>query len=325
MPLDRGEVMDARPSAMRCALWICAVVVGLTGSALSLGADPVDSITVQAQREREKLEHDVNQFVSTAIVQSHYDESLERWTYAPVCPLVAGVSRELGEFVLARVSQIARTAGAPLGAEKCQPNFFVIVSPDDPAPRLARLTHKNGGQLFNYETGAELKKFVEISRPVRVWYNTGATSIDGASMMSELVDTGSFHAQRFENSRGPEPVHNTLPSIYGSRTNASLVTRDILSVIIVVDAKKVTDINIGQLADYVGLIGLAQINLDKDLDDAPTILSLFRGSEAARPKEMTEWDKALLHALYSTPQRSKMQISAMQTAALKDITSNSTH
>jgi hypothetical protein len=78
--------MDARPSAMRCALWICAVVVGLTGSALSLGADPVDSITVQAQREREKLEHDVNMFVSTAIAQSHYDESLERWTYAPVCP-----------------------------------------------------------------------------------------------------------------------------------------------------------------------------------------------------------------------------------------------
>jgi len=104
-----------------------------------------------------------------------------------------------------------------------------------------------------------------------------------------------------------------------------LVTRDILSVIIVVDAKQATDINIGQLADYVGVIGLAQINLDKDLGDAPTILSLFRGSEASRPKGMTEWDKALLHALYSTPQKSKMQISQMQTAALKDIASNSTH
>jgi hypothetical protein len=317
--------MDARPSALSRAGWISAVAVVLTASAVPVSADTPESITVQAQREREKLEHDVNMFVSTAIAQSHYDESLERWTYAPVCPLVAGVSKELGEFVLARVSQIAGTAGAPLGAEKCKPNFFVIVSPDDPAPRLTKLTHKNGGQLFNYETGEELKKFVEISRPVRVWYNTGATSIDGASMMSELFDTGSEHAKTFNNSRGPEPIHNSLPSIYGSRTNVSLVTKDILSVIVVVDAKKVSDINIGQLADYVGVIGLAQINLDKDLGDAPTILSVFRGSVASRPNEMTEWDKALLHALYSTPQRSKMQISAMQTATLKDITSNSTH
>jgi hypothetical protein len=203
--------MDARPSALSRAGWISAVAVVLTASAVPVSADTPESITVQAQREREKLEHDVNMFVSTAIAQSHYDESLERWTYAPVCPLVAGVSKELGEFVLARVSQIARTAGAPLGAEKCKSNFFVIVSPDDPAPRLTKLTHKNGGQLFNYETGEELKKFVEISRPVRVWYNTGATSIDGASMMSELFDTGSEHAKTFNNSRGPEPIHNSLP------------------------------------------------------------------------------------------------------------------
>jgi hypothetical protein len=272
--------MDAQSSAISRVVWLCAVAVMLTASAVPVGADTPESITVQAQRDREKLEHDVNVFVSTAIAQSRYDESIERWTYRSVCPLVAGVSKELGEFVLARVSAIARTAGAPLGAEKCKPNFFVIISPDDPKPRLTRLTHKNGGQLFNYETGEELKKFVEISRPVRVWYNVGATSIDGASMMSELVDTGSEHAKTFNNSRGPEPISNTLPSIYGSRTNASLVTRDILSVIIVVDVKKVTDINIGQLADYVGVIGLAQITLDKDLGDAPTILSIFRGSEA---------------------------------------------
>jgi hypothetical protein len=36
--------------------------------------------------------------------------------------------------------------------------------------------------------------------------------------------------------------------------------------------------------------------------------------------EMTVWDKALLHALYSTPQRSKAQLSEMQTAMLNEIT-----
>jgi hypothetical protein len=75
-----------------------------------------------------------------------------------------------------------------------------------------------------------------------------------------------------------------------------------------------------QLCDYIGMIGRAQINLDKDLGEAPTILSIFRGAGESRPKEMTDWDKALLHALYSTPQRNKMQLSEMQTAVLKDIT-----
>jgi hypothetical protein len=125
--------------------------------------------------------------------------------------------------------------------------------------------------------------------------------------------------------RGLDPVYNTLPSQYGSRLNASLVTRDILSVIVVVDGTKVRDLNFGQLSDYIGMIGLAQIDLDKDLGDAPTILNLFRGSEESRPKEMTVWDKALLHALYSTSQRSKLQVSQIQTAALNEIVAGSAH
>jgi hypothetical protein len=317
--------MDARPSAISLAVWISAVAVVLTASAVPVSADTPESITVQAQRERDKLKHDVNIFVSTAIVQSHNEESLERWTYAPICPLVAGLNKVQGEFVLGRLSQIVRTAGAPLAPEKCKPNFIVIVSPD-PGPRLKKMAGHNGGQTFNYETGPKLKKFVESTRPIRIWYNAGATSIDGASMVSELVDTGSEHAKKFNNSRGSEPISNTLPSMYGSRTNVSLVTRDILSIIVVVDAKQLEGLNIGQFTDYIGMIGLAEIDLDKDLGDAPTILSLFRGSEASRPKAMTEWDKALLHALYSTPQKSKMQISVMQTAALNEIvTNNSTH
>jgi hypothetical protein len=301
----------------RCGL--AAAIIVLTSISIPASADSLDQITVQAQRDREKLRHEVNAFVSTAILQSHYDESLERWTDAPVCPLVAGLNKEQGEFILARLSQIVKKAGAPLGPEKCKPNFFVIVS-SDPEPKLKQLADRHNGEAFNYETGTQLKKFVETSRPVRVWYNAGSTSIDGASMVSGLLDTGSIHSKKFAGANGPEPVVNTLPSQYGSRLNASLVTRDILSVIVVVDATKVRSLNFRQLSDYIGMIGLAQINLDKDLGDAPTILSVFRDSGESRPMEMTAWDKALLHALYSTPQRNKMQLSEMQTVAFHEIT-----
>jgi hypothetical protein len=303
--------------------WLVAALVILTSFAMPSGADSLDQITVQSQRDREKLKREVNAFVATAIVQSHYDESLERWTYVPVCPLVAGLNKEQGEFILARLSQIAKTAGAPLAPEKCKPNLFVIVS-SDPEPKLKKLVDRHNGEAFNYETGARLKTFVETPRPIRVWYNVGATSIDGAGMVSGFLDTGSIHVKKFAGANGPEPIVNTLPSQYGSRLNASLVTRDILSAIVVVDATRVRELNFGQLSDYIGMIGLAQINLDKDLGDAPTILSLFKHSAESRPMEMTAWDRALLHALYSTPQRNKMQLSEMQTAALEDITAKTT-
>jgi hypothetical protein len=89
---------------------------------------------------------------------------------------------------------------------------------------------------------------------------------------------------------------------------------------VVVDTTLVRRLNCGQLCDYIGMIGLAHIDLEKDLGSAPTILNLFKDSGDARPMEMTVWDKALLHALYSQPQRSKTQLSEMQTAMLNDIT-----
>lgn len=43
----------------------------------------------------------------------------------------------------------------------------------------------------------------------------------------------------------------------------------------VVDTGRIKGFNIGQLADYIAMIGLAQIRLDSDLGSAPTILRLF--------------------------------------------------
>ena len=45
-----------------------------------------------------------------------------------ICPQVAGLPRNDGEFILARLSQIALVAGAPLGPEHCRANFYVIVT-----------------------------------------------------------------------------------------------------------------------------------------------------------------------------------------------------
>jgi len=167
------------PRSCRGGALVAALVV-LTSFAMPSGADSLDQITVQSQRDREKLKHDVNAFVATAIVQSRYDESLERWTYAPICPLVAGLNKEQGEFILARLSEIAKIAGAPLAPEKCKPNLFVIVSPD-PEPTLKKLADRHNGEAFNYATGAQLKQFVGISRPIRVGTTLARRALTGSA------------------------------------------------------------------------------------------------------------------------------------------------
>jgi hypothetical protein len=111
------------------------------------------------------------------------------------------------------------------------------------------------------------------------------------------------------------------PSFLGSRLTVS-AKRTIWSVIVVVDAKQVGSLNFGQLTDYVGFIGLAQINLDKPLGDAPSILKLFSAPADERPAQMTAWDRALLHGLYSTNLTDRVQTSQIQAVAFKDITAN---
>lgn len=52
--------------------------------------------------------------------------------------------------------------------------------------------------------------------------------------------------------------------------------------IIVVDSNRMQGVNAGQLADYVAMVGLAEIRVDADTGPVPTILQLFRAPPPVR-------------------------------------------
>jgi len=310
--------MKSFPRSIRQAARWSGIALLLAASVPVANAENSDlgSVTVEAQRARDQLKHDVNDYVAAAMrASSPTNESLARWTYVPVCPLVAGLDRAQGEFILHRLSQAAQAAGAPLGAADCKPNLFVLFTHDP--PQLLKAVWHHTPTLFNYEFGSEVRRFIDTPRPVRVWYNIGTTSMDGVALVAALqLGNSSVYGRQFDR----EPPINQMPSFLGSRLTYT-VTNDILSVIMVVDSSRLTGVNIGQLADYLGLVGLAQTNLDQDLGSAPTILNLFHGEDGVRPTEMTLWDRALLRALYTTPHHDRLQLSEMQTVALNQIAS----
>ena len=306
--------MDVRLSEVCIALSLAFLVLKTNSLAYAQVAESVPGITVEAQRQAKQLKHDVNEFAGAAITKQ-FGQSFMRWDH-PVCPLVAGLKREQGEFVLHRLSDIARSVHVPLGKETCKPNFFVIVAQN---PSLfIKLLWRRWPRLFDTRHGiAPVRKFIDFPRPVRIWYNQADIDADaGVAFNDALAESSGIGL-----GTGEFPIHWT-PSL-GSRLTMAVV-RNIESAMLVVDPEKVKALNFGQLVDYIALIGFAQINLDKDLGQAPSILKVFSASETSVPIEMTDWDRALLRALYSTPQRDMLQLSEMETAMFKEISAHAT-
>jgi hypothetical protein len=302
--------------SVRCAALSVAFLLSRSNSlAYAQATESVPGITVEAQRQAKQLKHDVNEFAAAAITKQ-FNASFLRWDH-PVCPLVAGLNHEQGEFVLHRLSDIARSVHVPLGKETCKPNFFVIVAQNPSV--FIQLMWRRWPRLFDTRHGiAPVRRFIELPRPVRIWYNQADIDADaGVAFNDALAESAGVGL-----GAGEFPIH-VRPSL-GSRLTTAVV-RNIETTMIVVDPEKVKALNFGQLVDYIALIGFAQINLDKDLGQAPSILKVFSAAERSPPIEMTDWDRALLRALYSTPQRDLLQLSEMETAMFKEISVRAAH
>ena len=160
-----------------------------------------------------------------------------------------------------------------------------------------------------------MKRVLNNSRPVRVWYNTEFASPEKRDLSPDtaagaLMGTGLGMALQDDN----------IPTnIIGSATRLSpSAVLSLSSVIVVVDVGRVKGLGFGQVADYVGMIGLAEINLDADLGSMPTVLRLFRNTPDP-PQGLSDWDQAFLSSLYSTNQASAAQEATMMRIMLSSL------
>jgi hypothetical protein len=261
----------------------------------------LSGVTIEAARAR-ALRLEVDQFVTSVAIQP-WGDALYRWT-RPVCPLVAGLPKAQGEFILARISKAAMDAHAPLAGRVCRPNLFVIAVGDDPAP-LLKAWWKRDRRMYSFETrGIEaVEHFIHSTRPIRAWYNTYEGCDDDAAATSNLA---SLLAGLGSTVTGPRGCRGTLGSHIVSMSTGS----DVSSAIIVVDGRQMKDVNLRQMADYIALVGLADVRLDADSTPVPSILELF--GHGTSPQGLTRWDRALLYALYNTTHLSALELPAME-------------
>jgi hypothetical protein len=232
--------------------------------------DTIDTVEVTAQREA--MREAIRTFVSNV---TRFDgENVARWRL-PICPSVIGAAVEHGDFMRARIVEIAGSVGAPLARDqkKCSANLLVILTPQ-PDQLWATLKERNP-KMFGPMQPQRVERALS-TRPVQTIQNIILNNADGTTPFNSA-------SYRLRDSH-----------IYSS------VTEDFTSVLVVVNDAETGQATFGQLADYVGMVALARVDLSADFAGADSILRLFAVSDSATPapSRLTDWDQSFLKALY---------------------------
>ena len=238
------------------------------------------------------------------------EEGLARWD-VPVCPFVSGLPRQQGKFVLARISEIARAAAVPLAGNDCHPNLFVFVTPQ-PNELLQAMENRYFAVSFGGASPSQVDAFINMAQPVRVWHGSFKQNAQGGPLVEGLPGS----AQALGGGMSVPPMY----TFHGAASRlVSNIAWTFSAVYVVTDERRLQGVSQGQFADYVAMVGLAEIKPAAHLGDTQTILRLFAGTPQAAPAGMSEWDQAFLKSLYGTAHNSTLQRSLMMRSMARDL------
>ena len=243
----------------------------------------LDDVVVEGRQ----LEAMVRSFV-TELSQPANNRGLARWN-RPICVGAVNLRNDVGQYVIDRISDVARGLEVEAGEPGCRPNILIVAADDGAAlasaivedrPRNFDLRHNGtdaGTRAFrNFRTG---------DQPVRWWQISMPTD----------SETGE-RAVRLPGDPLPPVIH-----VFSASRLRTQIRDDMVRSVIIVDVERLAGANLVQLADYLALVALAQVDAESDTSAFPTILNLF-DSPASAPAGLTDWDHSYLRALYQHDQ-----------------------
>lgn len=262
--------------------------------------------------EGRQLEALVRSFV-TEVSQPAHNRGLARWN-RPICVGAVNLKNEVGQYVVDRISDLARELEVEAGEPGCRPNILIVAAADGAAlasaivedrPRNFDLRHNGtdaGTRAFrNFRTGDQPVRWWQISMPI------DAESGDRAVRLPGDVDASGY------------PTAPRIHVFAASRLRTQ-IRDDLVRSVIIVDVDRLGGANLVQLADYLALVALAQVDAEADTSAYPTILNLF-ADPASAPAGLTDWDRSYLRALYEHDQfriNRNSQVRAVADAVTRD-------
>ena len=248
----------------------------------------------------------VRSFV-TDVSQPANNRGLARWN-RPICVGAVNLRSEVGQYVIDRISDVARELEVEAGEPGCRPNVLIVAAVDgaslasalvEDRPRNFDLRHNGtdaGTRAFrNFRTGDQPVRWWQISMPID-------------------AETGQ-RAVRLPGDEQPPRIY-----VFAASRLRTQIRDDMVRSIIIVDVDRLGGASLVQLADYLTLVALAQVDAEADTAPYPTILNLF-ADPASAPAGLTDWDRSYLTALYEHDQlriNRNSQVRAVAEAVARD-------
>lgn len=243
-------------------------------------SDPVirlEEVVVDARR----LEDAAREFVDE-VAYPVRRRGMARW-HRGVCVGVANLQPEMAQYLIDRVSDVARGIGLDSSEPPCHPTILIIATTDASAfteqfiamrPALFR----PGGSGMD-QGRAALARFRTSDAPVRWWSVSQPTD----------SDTGQS-AVRMPGEAAP------LTAVRGVSRMSSQYRQDLKRTFVIVDVDRLGDVTLAQLGDYIAMVALAQIDPAADTSRFETVLNVFDTPSAV--SGLSSWDQAYLDGLY---------------------------
>jgi hypothetical protein len=252
----------------------------------------LEDITVTGRR----LDEATQQFVREVGAPAR-GRGLARWRDG-VCVGVANLQPEVAQYIADRVSTVAQDLGLRAGAPGCNPSVLIVATQDADAftpefvaerPRLFVV----GGAGMD-QGRAALERFQTSGRPVRWW--TVSAPVDSETGQIAVRMPGGLNGDQDNGGGGNVMLYAPNIRMTAASRLSTPIVDDSKRAFVIVDVSKTGGVTLPQLADYIAMVTLAQINPDAETAGFATILNLF--DDPAQTDGLTNWDKAYLAGLY---------------------------
>lgn len=254
----------------RCAVFLVGAIAVVMAAPMALAQQPASTGSEEIVVFGElRLEEQVRAFVESVSLPPSGQDQLARWD-THICVGVVGVGARHGQFIADRISARAANVGLHPRGPGCRANLIVFFAPNP--DRLAGVLVEQYPDFLGYggpgtRGHRALEDFTDSPRAVRWWHVA-------------------FDVRRAWAGGG------------GSRGPLTRAHRqDIDRIIIIVNAGRVSGMRLESVADYLAMVGLAQIDPDANAAPYDTILNLFSGRRPVATT-LTPWDEAYLGGLY---------------------------
>lgn len=266
-------------------------------SAASAQAEPTRLADIEVRGR--PLQSMIQNFVDE-VALPHNNRALARWD-SEVCVGVANLRPAPSEYLIDRISTIARDVGLTVGNPGCTANILIIATVDSNglADRMVSNRRKTfiTGSAGTDRGNRALRNFRETLRPVRWWQSAlPIDSITGERAVRISGDCGSSCAGNANESTSGQYAPNI--KIWGAARLQNQIVDNLTKSIVIVDVDLIQDISITQLADYIAMVTLAQIDPQADTSRYSSVLNVF--SQNNNADGITDWDTAYLRGLYAS-------------------------